>query len=236
MPESDFIFEEGEAITVGSHGETSYVFAAGTPVPNGGVSTFVFESGTGLGSAGDWTFDGVPITAYETADTHTEFFGRESGPSPQAQGLLNQGIPTGGDKSYFLLHRSTATDTYCFIMWTYMADTGSGSLRIDYSGLQNGIPAGEADSPTIQDDPEFNQDFYDSSGGVPYTDHGWSGFNGDGVGYLLTGDSVEVDMTMSPGYQSDGRPFPDSWEGRGPDGEQVTRAVSDGSTITVSLL
>lgn len=51
MPESNFVYEEGEAIDTGRHGETDYVFHQGDPVPNEGVSSLVFESGTGLGAA-----------------------------------------------------------------------------------------------------------------------------------------------------------------------------------------
>lgn len=49
MGQSDFIFENGKSITVGSHGEHSYTFADGKAVADNGVSDFVFESGTGLG-------------------------------------------------------------------------------------------------------------------------------------------------------------------------------------------
>jgi len=48
----DFVFENGEAIDVGSHGTHDYVYADGTPVPDEDVSTIVFEDGTGLGAAG----------------------------------------------------------------------------------------------------------------------------------------------------------------------------------------
>lgn len=45
-----YIFEQGESIDIGSHGEHDYVYASGDPVNDGGDSGVVFESGTGLGS------------------------------------------------------------------------------------------------------------------------------------------------------------------------------------------
>lgn len=49
---NEYIFENGQAVDVGSHGEHSYVYADGTPVPDTGKSTFVFEDGVGIG--GGW--------------------------------------------------------------------------------------------------------------------------------------------------------------------------------------
>lgn len=59
-----YIFEQGEGIDIGSHGDHDYVYASGDPVNDGGDSEVVFESGTGLGSTfGDslnhvWSVDG----------------------------------------------------------------------------------------------------------------------------------------------------------------------------------
>ena len=49
MPESDYVFENGSAITVGRHGETEYAFSNGSEIPNTGKSSFVFENGIGIG-------------------------------------------------------------------------------------------------------------------------------------------------------------------------------------------
>jgi hypothetical protein len=49
MTNSEFVFESGEAISVGIHGETDFLFHSGDPVPNTGKSKVVFESGVGLG-------------------------------------------------------------------------------------------------------------------------------------------------------------------------------------------
>lgn len=49
MSSSDFVFEEGEEIDVGSHGDHEFVFNEGEPVPDRGVSEIVFEEGVGIG-------------------------------------------------------------------------------------------------------------------------------------------------------------------------------------------
>jgi len=48
MAESDYVFIEGQAITIGEHGQHSYLFESGNSVYDDGESSFVFESGTGL--------------------------------------------------------------------------------------------------------------------------------------------------------------------------------------------
>lgn len=49
MANSDFIYESGDPVVVGAHGEHDYVYASGEPVSDTGQSSVVFESGTGLG-------------------------------------------------------------------------------------------------------------------------------------------------------------------------------------------
>ena len=55
MPDSDLVFEQGEAIDVGSHGDDDLLYHDGDPVPNTGASSLVFEAGTGLGGDGGIT-------------------------------------------------------------------------------------------------------------------------------------------------------------------------------------
>lgn len=49
MPDSSFVYEKGDPIQVGSHGDHSYVYHSGDPVTDSGESSFVYESGTGIG-------------------------------------------------------------------------------------------------------------------------------------------------------------------------------------------
>lgn len=62
MPDSDYVFEQGEPINVGSHGEHNFVFQSEEPVTDSGSSDFVFEAGNGLGGAG------IVIEDWETGD------------------------------------------------------------------------------------------------------------------------------------------------------------------------
>lgn len=62
MAKSNYFFKSGEPIEIGEHGQTSYVFHSGTPVPNAGTSGYVFESGFTFGTqiaTGDY---GILIT------------------------------------------------------------------------------------------------------------------------------------------------------------------------------
>ena len=51
MPNSDYVHESGDPVTVGEHGEHDYVFVSGDPLTDTGVSDLVFESGTGIGGS-----------------------------------------------------------------------------------------------------------------------------------------------------------------------------------------
>ena len=50
MTDSTFVFDRGEAIEVGNHGDSDFLYHKGTPVENSGDSTLVYEAGTGLGA------------------------------------------------------------------------------------------------------------------------------------------------------------------------------------------
>lgn len=54
MVKSNFVFESGDAIEVGSHGGHDFVYAGGEEVEDRGKSDYIFEAGTGLGPA-DWS-------------------------------------------------------------------------------------------------------------------------------------------------------------------------------------
>jgi len=70
MSTSDFVFERGERVPIGSNGETDYVFVSDDPVPNTGVSELVFESGVGVGGVSEygpvlWNIDDGTETMFE---------------------------------------------------------------------------------------------------------------------------------------------------------------------------
>lgn len=60
MTDSSYVYESGDPIQVGSHGQTDFLFHSGDPVTNSGDSTYVYESGVGLGGGNFllfWTGD-----------------------------------------------------------------------------------------------------------------------------------------------------------------------------------
>ena len=50
MEESDFVYEKGDPVSTGRHGEHDFLYIKGEPVPDEGVSDLVFEGGTGIGA------------------------------------------------------------------------------------------------------------------------------------------------------------------------------------------
>jgi len=51
MTDSTFVYDEGDPIEVGTHGEEDVLYHEGNPVPNTGNSALVYEQGTGIGGA-----------------------------------------------------------------------------------------------------------------------------------------------------------------------------------------
>lgn len=49
MPRSDDVYDTGQKVLIGTHGQDSNVYVNGEPLTNDGESTTVFEEGTGLG-------------------------------------------------------------------------------------------------------------------------------------------------------------------------------------------
>ena len=50
MEESDFVYEKGDPVSTGRHGEHDFLYIKGEPVPDEGVSDLIFEGGTGIGA------------------------------------------------------------------------------------------------------------------------------------------------------------------------------------------
>lgn len=127
---ANYIYESGEQVTTGSHGETSYVYASGDPVPNTGKSTLVFESGTGLG--GGFILSDSTTGVHSTSYTHTEFWNYQGNESNHgsytdyhAAGLQNGVSPSWADPAnnrneriiMVGLHYSESLATYALIVW-----------------------------------------------------------------------------------------------------------------------
>lgn len=77
MPKSGFVFEAGEAIDVGEHGNSDYVYASGSPVTDEGISSLVYESGNGL--------RGVSVIVDDFEDGDVSEYNKESATTIAAQ-------------------------------------------------------------------------------------------------------------------------------------------------------
>lgn len=102
MPTSEFTFESGEPIRVGSHGTHDYVFESGVEVTDSGGSSLVFESGEGLGGQLPdgvkyrWDFEesGAP---YVDSINGVELTVQQGSPTPGVSTPNGQGVSFDGD-------------------------------------------------------------------------------------------------------------------------------------------
>jgi len=209
MPDSDYVFEKGEPIFVGSHGDTEYVFESGVPVSNtGDESSFVFESGIGLGGfPGLENFENFPDDK-SLYQGDTGLFGSQTN------------VVTEGDRAGSFQHR----DSQDFV-WTtekggfeedvlYRADiyTTSG-MNIGVTGFQDSNGNGYSFSiASNQDELEINK-IDPSSGGAnaiaqtfqDYNDNTWYTIEFGRVNGTLileavnTGDRITVNDTQYSG-------------------------------------
>lgn len=127
------IFENGEQIGVGNHGDHDYVYSDGVPVPDTGKSTFVFEDGVGVGG-------GIVIDDFEDADL-SEYTGDTGSysiaTSPVFNGTYSLKVP-GGSGGLNIVSQS-GLDTYpepgdTFRFNHYQADTAHTGVLF---GVQN---------------------------------------------------------------------------------------------------
>lgn len=109
MSDSDFIFEDGQPITVGSHGEHDFVYAAGDRVTDSGRSTLVFERGTGLGAA---LYDGFEDGDYTADPAWTVYLAEGDGTAE----VIERSSPDGGSHA-LRVHESTGGRTAFQIGW-----------------------------------------------------------------------------------------------------------------------
>jgi len=225
MP-SDYVFESGEPIDVGSHGETSYLFHSGEPVPNSGESTLVYESGVGLGGGGA-TFvirdnsgevsGGVPIISRDK--TVEEFYGYESGsPSASAGGEAGTTYGKDGYLSFMVFQNTGTGDLSLVVVYDEHDGDYPGGLPfdVDYSGF------GNSTSIAVRDD---DTDSYSLSPPSGYTSHTWGGNNTDGVVWKTPfGETITASLGggLDASYKV---------RGIGDDGSTVERDVIENETV-----
>jgi len=221
----DYIFEQGERVATGSHGQTDYVFASGTPVPNTGVSDLVFESGVGLGGELSYEVNGGGLNALEaigTAETHDTFYDYDTSGNAGANHNYDEyQVVT------LFVHEDTNNDTYGLVCTAgNQGDSEPGtSVRVDYS------TAIDSSSDYLVVDGESSDAFTDTYAGL-----GWNGPSTDG--FVIDGSAVsDITFTLDNSYShymfatTSG---PDEFriitkDGSTPDGGEVVYAGMSGS-------
>lgn len=144
MPISNYVFDEGEAVEVGTQGDTNFLYHSGEPVPNTGVSDLVFEAGVGIGGQGaiidDWE-DG-DLSEYPVNDggswsiTTSDVFEGTYAVRGSAGGLRQQLMSDGGLENY-----PEAGDTF---EWHVKPISSSGNDVGIYYGLFDAQSSGQA--------------------------------------------------------------------------------------------
>jgi len=162
-----FIFEEGDEVDVGYHGDHDYVYAEASPVIDKGKSSFVFESGTGI-RGGDLidSFEDGDINEYNgrtndysvQSDTSTAIDGGQY-LKGDASGTANNNIyslngldtyPSRGDTFRVNLQFNVDREAIDF-QWGYQGDSRSADtygveLNMENSEFRLGI--GKGNNPT----------------------------------------------------------------------------------------
>lgn len=251
MPQSEFVYIQGEAIPVGSHGDHDYLYASGEPVIDSGDSDFVFESGTGVGGA--FVMEGLPVGYFEHSKSHWDFCGYDQDQTNDTQnskGWLSAGIKDQtGKVTYIFATYSTQSNTYGLSLWSVSDDGDPDSWEHDTKWHGLGGIAYNPDDPAAQDGPDEQvysepneDDKYETHNGEPVAGHGWQWEHGDGVTYEFDpGQSFTVDIEFqergfwssasSPG-NTDATPY---IRARGPDDNKNVSFTGYGQKFTVEV-
>lgn len=231
MADSDFVFEAGVPVQVGSHGDHSFVFAGGDPVEDTGDSTLVFEAGTGFTHRLQFEVNGGGVQSLgpvKDSQTVEDWYG------------LNDTESNAGDHGYWeddvltvLVYENTS-DGSRYLVVTADDPTVDGSteysLRVDFS------EAFGASNTTVRDDPASKDDEYHDD----WCGFGWAAGKTDGVVIPLSQFS-DVTITLDHSYVSWNGAENDvadfriiTADGAAPDGGGVEYAGKDGSIRIVS--
>jgi len=221
MAKSDYIFESGEAIDVGSHGETDYVFASGEPVANSGDSSFVFESGTGLGG-----LSGITVVFRDSNGETTGSIGTYSAPYDPSTWYYDQNgkgtLQEIGSDTWIIYEDTSVSPSQYSILCQY--STGN-SEEADHSGIPDG------GSFVMKDD--LGTDYYSISPPTARTEPQYGDSNGDGFA-IGSWSSISTtylwDITAFPDYENDPvmRAVDD-------EGNEIRRNVPNDDSVEVEL-
>jgi len=194
MVKSDYVFESGQAIDVGSHKETNFLFHSGKPVPNTGLSTLVFESGTGLGAKTfRYSINGGPLKTMltvETAEDHVPYYNSQlsEGSSPSHGDADHNYLAPTWTEGTVHAHRDTSEDELALIWtWGKTKDTGEYGAEISVDLSNDSFDT----SKRVVWDGDTDDEFKSNE-----VNNGWNEHNTDGWGILSTGFD---DVTFSLG-------------------------------------
>lgn len=220
MALSNYVFESGDAIEVGSHGDHSYVYHSGNPVLDSGRSNYVFESGTGLGG------QSIQVTL------------SQGGSDLVTTPVINDSTYRSGGIGWFADSQGSNPDSAFFNSaklkdGTVIDDFADGDLS-EYGGLTS---YASVSGGVLEQDPE------QSSGGESTAITSKSGLNY----YPQPGDEFTFDVTMDENVSGAGFTWaaqnftnstgqiPDGYDasiglGGGTDNEFFVRKVENGNT------
>lgn len=246
MPRSNFVYESGEGVLVGGHGQHDFVYASGDPVNDSGQSSLVHESGTGLGG-GPVVMEGVTVGYWETNETTQEFYNfknqHKSDPSStyHAAGLHDFGIKdAGGYRIYFIVHHSTASDEWSLGCWTPGPSGDGNEEGLDFIFHDFGDHAKSPGDPIVEDDSGTtdHNGYSTNANGDPVASLIWSWDPADGVMYQFTPGSFSVTVEIVEESLARGvspRREPDAIRGRGPDDNVEKSWGGYGTTLQIDI-
>ena len=146
LKDSGFIFESGDAISIGKHGNHSYMFAQDASVYDAGGSSYVFESGTGLGESGPFTesFEHQNLSEYYVGDLSYYEINDASGIGGAIDGTY--ALYSGEvDGAAIFNEDQTFGDTATIEHWHYNTDSFPGAPMCIYAQNSN----------SRRDDPQY---------------------------------------------------------------------------------
>lgn len=212
-----FVFEAGDGIATGVHGEHDYVFADGEKVTDQGVSNLVFESGTGLGSAGEVTlrresdFAGS-VDFIEPGQSSSNYYGyTNNGAFGNWEGKLDGNyltvaviIDSNGDYDFFYTYTDNSSgygddvvNTFSGMEGGYVVQDdspgGNDAYQSDLSGMEHSFVADKTDGCVIGP-------FSSGSKSITFTVTSENGFNFENVRIAGPSNFAETGFLVGDTY------------------------------------
>lgn len=177
MAKSNYTFERGEAIDVGTHGDTSFVYHSGDPVPNSGDSTVVFEAGVGIGGQ-------AVLEDFENWPDDKSLYNGDTGQAVTTTDTVNEGSTamylqdpgsTGKNAIYKPGDLTTTGETYrCDVLMKNGENTEVQFLVQDNGDCYNcGITGGQAELEINKFDFSTRSNNLISNTGINLADNTW---------------------------------------------------------------